>query len=165
MIKNYVKITWRIVAGGICASVVWIAGLVIFFSPAQYFLADPTYQSRKFLEVFSIIEPLPRMEVQPVAFITGFILVGIALSWAYVLLDRWIQGSTYKKGLRFGLVAWLIAFPWFEFYLPWNVMHEPILLVLLELGLWLLVMTGVSITLAYVHSWLKTSGINTGQVD
>lgn len=45
----------------------------------------------------------------------------------------------------------MIAFPWFEYYLPWNVMLEPTPLVLLELVCWLAVMLANGLALAFVY--------------
>jgi hypothetical protein len=50
-------------------------------------------------------------------------------------------------------VAWVLMVPWFEFYLPWNVMHEPIMLVILEMVLWLCVHLIVGIVIAGVYEW------------
>jgi hypothetical protein len=44
---------------------------------------------------------------------------------------------------------------WFEFYLPWNVLHEPAPLVALELVLWLGVMLLVGIAIAGVEVMLR----------
>lgn len=43
--------------------------------------------------------------------------------------------------------------PWFEFYLPWNVMHEPATLVLLEAALWLAVLLTVGLAVAGSYEW------------
>jgi hypothetical protein len=43
--------------------------------------------------------------------------------------------------------------PWFEFYLPWNVMLEPMPLVLLEVLCWLIVQLLVGLALAGTRSW------------
>jgi len=51
------------------------------------------------------------------------------------------------------MVAWALMVPWFEFYLPWNVMHEPVLLVLLEMILWMGVLLIVGIVIAQVYEW------------
>lgn len=156
---QYLRITARIFIGGLIAAIVWYIGLLTVFGPAQQILADPAYQSQKFLEVFISMEPLPRMYSQPVAFYTGFLMVGIAFSFAYYLMDRWMPGKILKKGLLFGIVAWLLMNPWFEFYLPWNVMHEPILLVLFEMVLWLIVILFVGVVTASTHQFLKSKDI------
>ena len=52
------------------------------------------------------------------------------------------------------LIAWGLMAPWFEFYLPWNVMREPFALALLELLLWALVLQLVGIVMALVYQLL-----------
>lgn len=146
----------RIVVTGVVAAVAWYVGMILVFGPAQKLLANPEYQSHKFLAVFTQMEPLPRMVVQPVSFYVGFLAVGIAFSLACHIICRWIPGSSFKKGAFFGVIAWLLIIPWFEFYLPWNVMHEPLSLVLLEAGLWFIVLMIVSITAVYTHYFLKS---------
>jgi hypothetical protein len=158
MNKN-IRISARIFLAGIFATIVWYAGILFVFGPAQSVLADPAYQSSKFLEVFTQIEPLPKMYVQPVAFYIGFLIVGVAYSLAYHLIGRRLPGKPLRKGMLFGLGSWLLMNPWFEFYLPWNVMHEPIPLVLLEMVLWLIVLLLVGIVTVYSHNFLESKGI------
>lgn len=154
------RIAGRILMGGLVATVVWYAGILFAFGPAQQILADPAYQSQKFLEVFTKIEPLPKMYLQPAAFYAGFLMVGTAFSLAFFLVGRWMPpGKSLKRGALFGSVAWLLMNPWFEFYLPWNVMHEPVLLVLLEMVLWFAVLILVGIATAYTQDFLKSRNI------
>lgn len=153
------QIDWRsiirIPVAGIVAAVVWFLGLQLVFGPAQGILANPEFQSRKFLEVFTSLEPLPKYAIEPMVFYAGFLVVGLTFSIAYHLIHRLLPGHTSRKGFRFGLLAWLLMIPWFEFYLPWNVMHEPIMLVLFEMILWLIVLQGVSLITAYSYRWLS----------
>lgn len=48
--------------------------------------------------------------------------------------------------------------PWFEFYLPWNVLREPAPLVVLELACWLGVMLLVGTAIAGVDAVLRSVG-------
>lgn len=136
---------------GAAGGLAWLAGIFVFFLPAQAVLANPAYQSAKFLTVLGELEPLPRMAAHPWVFPAGLALIGIVYGFVY----SWIRGAlgsgVWGRGLRFGLVAWALMAPWFEFYLPWNVMHEPLPLALLELVLWLLVLLLVGSTIAFVY--------------
>jgi hypothetical protein len=76
----------------------------------------------------------------------GVLYVWLSPAWP----DRW-----WKRGLRFAVVSWVLVVPWFEFYLPWNVMREPALLVLLEMVCWAAVFTGVGLTIAGVDALLR----------
>ena len=126
----------------------WLLGLVIFFGPAQLILADPAYQSEKFLSVFNTMDPLPRMVEAYWILPAGIFIVSFFYVAVFRFMKGHIQGSRWKKGFGFGLMAWALMVPFFEFFLPWNVMHEPIWLVLLEMVCWLGVMLTIGVGLA-----------------
>lgn len=140
----------RIVAAGTAAAFAWCVGIVVVFGPAQALLADPERQSAKFLAAFSE-PPLPRMAEQPVVLPIGLLVVGLAHALAYRWVGRTLPGPGWRRGLAFGVLAWALMVPWFEFYLPWNVLREPLPLVLLEAACWFLVLLGVGLTTAVVH--------------
>jgi hypothetical protein len=146
--------TVRILVSGIVAAIAWAAGLAIAFGPAQRFLTDPERQSAKFLSVFTE-EPLPRAAENPEVMVYGLLVVGLIHACVYAWLDSRLSGGVVRKGLSFGLIAWALMVPWFEFYLPWNVMHEPLSLVLLEGFCWLIVLIGVGLSLASVYGILS----------
>lgn len=156
---TWVRIFFRIIIGGFTAAAVWYVGLLLIFGPAQQILANPEYQSQKFLAAFTQMEPLPKMVVQPGAFYTGFLIVGILFSVACHLLNQWLPGTRLRRGLLFGFIAWLLMNPWFEFYLPWNVMHEPLLLALLESVLWLILLLIVGLISVFSHEFLKSRNL------
>lgn len=141
----------RGVVAGLAGGLAWLLGLTIFFGPAQGILADPDRQSEKFLRVFSEIEPLPRT-LDITVLVVGLLLIGTIHGMVYAFLGDRLHGSVIRRGVTFGLIAWALMTPWFEFYLPWNVMHEPMPLVLLETFLWLLVQLLVGITIATVYA-------------
>lgn len=146
--------TARILVSGIVAAIAWAAGTFIAFGPAQRFLTDPDRQSAKFLSVFTE-EPLPRATENPEVLVYGLLLVGLIHACVYAWLDSRLSGGVVRKGLSFGLIAWALMVPWFEFYLPWNVMHEPLPLVLLEGFCWLIVLIGVGLSLSSVYGILS----------
>lgn len=144
----------RALAAGLTGGFAWIIGLTFLFGPAQAILANPDYQSEKFLYVAGQLEPLPRAAeiwwILPV----GLLIIGMLYGIVYHLIRRAFVGKTkWKKGILFGGVAWALMVPWFQFYLPWNMMHEPILLVLLEMVLWLGVLSIVGIVIAFAYEW------------
>lgn len=100
----------------------------------------------------SQLEPLPYSAQAPWIVPVGLLVIGILYGIVYHFIRRAFPGkSWWKKGLQFGLVAWALMVPWFEFYLPWNVMHEPVLLVALEMVLWLAVLLVVGLAIARVY--------------
>jgi hypothetical protein len=140
---------------GLAGGVAWIAGVVVLFTPAQAVLADPAYQSAKFLSVLGELEPLPRVASRPWLFPAGVALIGILYGHVYAGIRGSLGSGAWRRGTRFGIVAWALMAPWFEFYLPWNVMHEPAPLVLLELLLWAGVLAGVGLATAGTFEWME----------
>jgi hypothetical protein len=150
MLRYVAKIT----ASGFAGGIAWQLGMLIFFGPAQVILADPVLQSAKFNAVFQTIAPLPRTTGQPMLMWAG--LVGIALIYA-VLHDTIrlaLHGNIMRRAAKFGLILWAAMVPWFEFYLPWNVMGEPFPLVLLECLCWFGVMQLVAFATVAADRWL-----------
>jgi hypothetical protein len=141
----------KILVWPVCA-LMWRAGLKIFFvyTGAQSILADPHYQSGKMLKVFFDISPPPRVSQNSWLLIEGFFVTGLFMAIALIFINERLSGHWLRKGLQLGGIAWMLVIPWFEFYLPYNVMHEPILLVLLEGVLWLGVMLTVGICVSFV---------------
>ncbi|HUQ83445.1 MAG TPA: hypothetical protein VM076_19985, partial [Gemmatimonadaceae bacterium] len=78
----------------------------------------------------------------------ALIAIGVVWGWWYVSLSRSWAPAWWMRGLRFGALAWTLMVPWFEFYLPWNVLREPASLVALELACWFGVMMLVGLTIA-----------------
>lgn len=143
---------------GLAGGVAWFVGLLLFFGPAQLILADPQLQSEKMLAVFHD-EPLPRIAAMPWVLIIALLCIGMMWGWVYVWLTQsgglWSDRPWWRRGLRFGVVSWVLMVPWFAFYLPWNALLEPTLLVLLEAACWAGVMLTVGVTIAGVDNLLR----------
>ena len=126
---------------------VWYGAMRLFFvwSGAQTILADPDLQSGKFIRNFTEYSPLPRMRNDPILLWQGFYVCGVTSALVFLWLNRRLSGGWAMRGLKFGIIQWALMAPWFEFYLPYNVMHEPLSLALFEALLWLgvLLTTGV----------------------
>ncbi len=118
---------------------------LFIWSGAQSILADPGIQSGKFLKVFMEYDPLPRMTGDPAIIWEGFFVCGLFAALAFVIVNAGLKHGWLRNGITFGVLHWLLMIPWFEFYLPYNVMNEPMLLVIFEGLLWLttLMLTGI----------------------
>lgn len=123
--------------------------LTFIQSGAQKILANPELQSEKFINSFMKTEPLPRM-IEPFFMWKGMFLVGLFLGTTVIYLNSLLSGNLLIKGVKLGILHWMIAIPWFEFYLPFNVMHEPISLVLFESILWLFTTIFLGVLLSFI---------------
>lgn len=153
------QISWvkffRLIVLFLGSGLVWFAGLNLFFiySGAQSILGNTDYQSSKFIKVFTEYEPLPRMAADTSIVWKGLLVVGFMAALAFYIINPGLKGKWPKRGLVFGLVHWLLMAPWFEFYLPYNVMHEPMTLVLLEGLLWLCVTGTLGLFMSFVLNY------------
>jgi hypothetical protein len=133
----------------------WFVGFLLGFTPAQVLLADPGRQSAKFLAIFFTMPPPPRIDTG--GEFAGLVLVlGCFLALGFVFLRLDPSAPAWRRGLRFGLIAWVLGIPWFELYLPWNVLHEPTELVLLEGLCWWVVLTCSGLAVAYAERLMNT---------
>jgi hypothetical protein len=136
---------------GLVGGVAWRVGLLQIFGPAQSILADPTRQSAKMLGAFAPGADGPRMYTAPQMLWFGLLSIGVAYGWAYAAATSSWRGPWWRRGLGFGLLSWTLMTLWFEFYLPWNVLREPALLVGLELVCWLAVHSLVGVSIAGIY--------------
>jgi hypothetical protein len=123
-------------------------------SQAQQILADPGHQSEKFLSAF-MSEPYPRMVEDPCLVLKGLWIAGLFMGGVFVFLNDKLTGGVVKRGMTFGLVAWALIIPWFEFYLPYNVMREPQPLVLFECFLWLGAMLTIGLGMSVILNFRR----------
>lgn len=139
----------------------WYAGMLVFFvfSGAQHMLANPEHQSAKFLEAFFTTDAPPRMAGDNCLVIKGLLVAGFFMAAVLVFLNGKLGGPWYRKGLQFGLICWALAIPWFEFYLPYNVMREPLSLALFEAALWLGVMLSTGICVSFALNFRRGANI------
>jgi hypothetical protein len=147
----------RTIAAGIAGGLAWQVSMIAVFGPAQAILANPAMQSAKFNAVFQAIAPLPRTAGQPLLLLVGLIGISIIYAAVHEAISAALSGSLIRRSAKFGLILWAVMVPWFEFYLPWNVMHEPFLLVLLECLCWCAVMQVVAFAIVATHRRLSAA--------
>jgi len=145
----------RASVAGLAGGAAWFLGLRLIFGPAQALLTDPARQSAKMLSVFAPGPDAPKMYAQPSLVILGLLGIGLVWGSVYASLAAAWHGAWWKRGLRFGVIAWAMMALWFEFYLPWNVLHEPAPLVALELVCWFSVMLLVGLATAGVEALFR----------
>lgn len=149
--NNRYRITFLFLISGL----IWYAAFYLYFilSGAQNVLSNPANQSGKFLKVFMELEPLPRMFNDSTLIYKGFYLIGILSLSSFLFLNSKLNGGWVKKGFIFATLQWALMVPWFEFYLPYNVMHEPLTLVLFEAFLWYATILSVSLIESFVLNY------------
>jgi hypothetical protein len=147
----------RVLFAGAAASAAWCAGIAFVFGPFQGILANPEYQSAKFLAAFTE-PPLPRVADNAAVLPLGILCIGMIHALVYAWLEPKLRGPTWQKGASFGMMSWALMVPWFEFYLPWNVMREPFPLVLLEGFCWLVVLLAVGVSMAFGFAGFRRRG-------
>jgi hypothetical protein len=141
---------WRSSIAGLAGGLAWYVGLQVIFGAAQGILSNPNLQSQKMIAA----HPDTRSSENPSIVLFGLLTIGLVWVWVYGTVSRAWTVVWWQRGLRFALLSWALMVPWFEFYLPWNVLCEPNALVMLEMVCWAGVMTVVGLTIAGVEQAL-----------
>jgi len=107
-------------------------------------------QSQKLIAVWTTLEPLPLVAVNPAPIMVGLVLFGIGHAFIY----RWLS-SAWPKGvmpraLRFAGLLFFMTFLFWEFFTPFNQFGEPLPLVALELAFWLLIAIAEAVVIAAI---------------
>jgi|GEM_PF-1550510 hypothetical protein len=145
--ETNVKTSLRIVRAGLAGAVAWWVGLNYIFGAAQPLLAHPKLQSTKMNAIFEL-QPPPRIATDPWLLPAAFLVVALIQACVFAYIRPALPLRVVKRGLAFGAVAWALFVPWFEFYIPWNLMLEPTLLVLVEMLCWAVVMMLVGLAIS-----------------
>jgi len=146
------RLRWRrVLLAGLSGGIVWLLAMLALFGPAQRLLTDPRLQSAKFIAAFADPVAPPRAATAPWIIPAGVVIIATGFALAYGLVHPALGATRIRRGILFGFVAWLLMVPWFEFYLPWNVMLEPWPLVLLELFCWFLVLQLTAQAIAWAY--------------
>jgi len=143
---------------GLAGGVAWLLGILLVFGPAQSVLTNPDLQSAKMIAAFSGGAAAPRTYASSALLPVALLGIGLLWGWVYVWCSPSWPGPWWRRGVRFGVVSWVLMVPWFEFYLPWNILLEPASLVALEMACWAVVLFFVGLTMAAVEAWLPGSG-------
>lgn len=121
------------ITGGVAFIVVSFLTFVLIGSGP---LSDPSVQSPKVIAVMTKIEPLPLWQTAPHIIFLGYILFAIGHAFLFrSVAPAWPVG-VISRSWRLTLVIWGLACLFFEFLGPFNLLGEPLGLVILELGFW-----------------------------
>lgn len=140
----------RILRSTLAGAAAWWVGLNYIFGAAQPVLASPSLQSPKMNAIYEMLPP-PRIATDPWLLPVAFLICAFLQACVFAAIRGSLPNGRATAGLAFGAIAWALFVPWFEFYLPWSLMLEPTLLVLLELVCWagVMLLAGLAISFAY----------------
>ena len=138
-------------AGGITMNVVmlltfraigfgWNGDGILLMSPIQ---------SEKLIAVWTQLKPLPLVSADPLPIVAGLILFSICHALFYKWLSvSWPQGVT-PRALRLASLVYLTFLFW-EFFTPFNLFGEPLILIALELIFWALIALAEAYTIVFI---------------
>ena len=108
-----------------------VLGGLFSSSPVKAILYNPALQSQLFLDV------TPQRNI-PVS-VAGLVILSIIHSWLFASLRPAIPGATsLRKGLFWGFAIWAMYWLFQEWFIYHTLLHEPLMLCALELGILLL---------------------------
>lgn len=120
----------------------------------QGFLITSASQSAKLIAVWTTIEPLPLVAFHPLPIIAGLMLFGVGHACVYRWLSPAWPGGTTARALRLAGLLFFMAYLFWEFFTPFNLFGEPVLLILAELVFWAL----IALAEAWAIAWVMERG-------
>jgi hypothetical protein len=124
--------------------------LVGFGLDAHGILLNPSLQSQKLIALWTVIEPLPLIVTHPVAMALGFVALAVLHAFVYRWLAPGWPPGILRRALRMTALLFFLSYLFFEFFTPFNQLHEPLPLVALELAFWALAAFAEAFTLAWL---------------
>jgi len=113
---------------------------LIGFGPDGHgILLNPRTQSAKLIAVWTQIEPLPLIVAKPHIIIFGLYVFAFAQAVLYRLLSPAWPAGIGPRALRLAALRFVLTFLFWEFFTPLNQFGEPLRLISVELGFWLVV--------------------------
>ena len=131
----------------------WNGGGILLVSPMQ---------SGKLIAVWTKIEPLPKIVAAPTPMLIGLVLFGFVHAAIYDwLAPHWPVGVA-PRALRFAVLNFVLAYLFFEFFTPFNLLGEPVALIALELIFWFVVAAAEAFVIAAIIERGRRSSGATG---
>jgi hypothetical protein len=136
-------------AGGLALGVsMFLTFRLIGFGNGGGVLLDPSTQSAKLIAVWTRLEPRPRILTDPLLMQAGFILMAALHAALYKSVSKAWPPGVLSRGVRFSALLYGVAFVFWEFFTPFNLLGEPLPLVALELLFWAVVAASEGFTIA-----------------
>jgi len=99
-------------------------------------LFNPAFQSHKVIAVWKEIQPLPWLITTPGLILGGAVVLAVGNAFIYRSVAPAWPASTASRVWRLALVIWAMGPVFFEFFGPFNLLHEPPYLTAIELTFW-----------------------------
>lgn len=99
-------------------------------------LLSSPIQSPKLIAVWTTLEPLPLIVVNPAPIIIGMVLFGIGHAFIYRSVSISWPAGILPRAIRFAGLLFFMTFLFWEFFTPFNQFGEPLPLIALELLFW-----------------------------
>lgn len=134
---------WRTSLSGVFAGVVFsfLSGLTFYdIGVRSGILFNPAYQSAKVLAVV----PSMVMVRAPYIIFAGWTLILIGYAFLFARISVLWPHGYWRRLWRLGLLIWFFSLLFFEFQGPYNLLREPIPLLLLELLFWMICAFGAA---------------------
>lgn len=147
-------------AGGIATNVAMLLTfrLIGFGWNGDGFLITSGIQSTKLIAVWTQLAPLPLVVVNPAPIVIGLVLFGIVHAFIYRWLAAgWPTGAT-ARALRFGALTFVMVFLFWEFFTPFNLFGEPLVLVAMELIFWAVIALAEAFAIAAIMEGSNGTG-------
>jgi len=148
-------------AGGMVVNVVMLLTfrLIGFGWNGRGILLDPSVQSKKLIDIWTRIEPLPLVVASPAPIFIGLILFGIGHAFIYKWLSPAWPSGIKARSLRMAGLVFFLSFLFWEFFTPFNQFGEPLHLIGLELIFWTMIAVAEGFAISWVFEWKKETNL------
>jgi hypothetical protein len=123
------------------------------------FLLNPSVQSAKLIRVWTELKPLPLVVNNPAPIMLGLIIFGIVHAYIYQWISTAWPVGIAKRGLRLAAILFLLCFLFWEFFTPFNLFGEPLILIGAELVFWAFIAIAESFAIVAVYEHKSRSNI------
>ena len=145
------KLIRACIAGAIAFVAANVVSNLLFFQIGKSILFDPDLQSEKVMAVLFEMEPLPLMFSNGPLYMAIAAGIGVVHGLVFMYIEPSLPKNKLKRGVAFGAILWALMALYFEFHTPFNMFHEPILLVLLELLFWIAILLVEGLLISWIY--------------
>lgn len=157
------KWTRGVVGGAIAFVVANVVSNVLFFQLGRGILFETPLQSEKVIAVLFEMEPLPLMFTNGPLYMAIAAGIGAVHGLVFAYIEPSLpRSSKLGRGAAFGVILWALMALYFEFHAPFNMFGEPVSLVAVELGFWIIVLLTEGIILSYIYGESRTAPASAG---